>query len=132
MKTHKNEDTLLELALGLLDVDSEKRVRTHLQKCPACLEEYSEIERSFRLIKEVTPKVSASISTLPSLRYIPYSWLRVAAILAVGFGLGFITSESFRSPIVTTVRQQIDPKPPRLPEVRFVVCDGIDLSQNSL
>jgi hypothetical protein len=129
MITHENEDTLLELALGLLDADSEKRVRAHMQTCAACLDMFNKIIDSFRLIKDVEPTISTRISTLPSLRRNRYSWLRVAAMLAVGFGLGFVASESLRSPSITTVRQQIIPKPPEMPEVRFVVCDDIDLAQ---
>jgi predicted anti-sigma-YlaC factor YlaD len=128
MMTHESEDTLLELALGLMNAASENRVRTHLQECPACRVLFNDVERTLSHIKNVTPDVSAGIPPLPSLMHNRYSWLRVAAMLAVGFGLGFVTSESLRSPPITIVRQQIVPKPPELPEVGFVACDEVDLT----
>ena len=58
MTTHENEDRLLELALGLLDDRSEKRVRLHLQHCAACRELYDDVERTLRHLKNVSPVVN--------------------------------------------------------------------------
>lgn len=148
MTRHENEDTLLELALGLLNAADENRVRRHLQECSECRQCLADVERSLQLIKEAGPEVSADIPVLPP-RVLPlpllpqrvlptpslptlatgrYAWLRVAAMLAVGFGLGILVSESSRPPSVTVVRQQIVPKAPDLPAVEFVACDGDDLS----
>lgn len=127
MTTHASEDTLLELALGLLNAESEREVRTHLQGCPACIVLLSDVERTLRQIKNVTPKATAGIPPLQTCKQNRSSWFRVAAMLAVGFGLGFVASESLRSPLITTVRQQVVPQPQALPEAGFVACDEGDL-----
>lgn len=87
-----------------------------------------EVDRTLRRIKDVTPEVTADIPVPPSLRRIRYQWLRVAAMLAVGFGLGFLASESLRSPSITVVQQQLVSRSPEWPAGGFVACDEIDLS----
>jgi len=128
MIQHVSEDTLIELTLGLLTAQSESSVRDHLEECPMCRDLSEDVERTLHHIKDVTPKVNADIPVLPSLRHDRYTWLRVAAMLAVGFGMGFLASESLRSPSITVVRQQIISRAPELPAAGFVTCEGVDLS----
>ena len=128
MTRHVSEDTMLKLALGLLAVRSDRRVRNHLKACPECRGLMEDVDRTLEQLKDVTPEVSADIPVLPSLRHGRYKWLRVAAVLAVGFGLGFVASESLRPPSINVVGQQLDPRPPELPTFGFVTCDEVDLS----
>jgi anti-sigma factor RsiW len=128
MTRHVSEDTVLKLALGLLDPRAEGRVRHHLEGCTKCSGLLEEVDRTMRLLKDVTPEIKADLPVLPSLRQSRYKWLRVAAMLAVGFGLGFLASESLHSPAMTVIRQQLVPRPPEHPGAGFVVCDEIDLS----
>ena len=130
MTQHVSEDTLLELALGLLDTLAESRVRHHLQGCPLCLGLSEDVEKTLHHIKDVAPKVNADIPPLPLFRLNRYKWLRVAAMLAIGFGMGVLASESFRSPSIQIVQQQIISKPPELPAAEFVACEGVDLPAN--
>jgi hypothetical protein len=127
MTRHVGEDTLLKLALGLLSASSEKRVRNHLKGCPECQGLMEDVDRTLGQIKDVTPGVTAGVPALPSLGNGRYKWLRIAAMLAVGFGLGFFTAESLRSPSIDVIPQQIVPMPPKVPVAEFVPCDGIDL-----
>jgi hypothetical protein len=55
-------------------------------------------------------------------------WMRAAAILFVGFLLGFIASEARRTPPVTVVQQQILPRSPELQRAEFISCEEVDLS----
>jgi len=128
MTRHVGEDTLLKLALGLLDAQADRRVRRHLEGCDTCRDLLDDMDRTLRHIKDVTPEVTADIPPLPSLGHDSYRWLRIAAMIAVGFGLGFLTSESLRSPTMNVVRQQMVPRPPEWPAVGFVACSEIDLS----
>lgn len=130
MTRHVGEDTLLELALGLLDAQSESGVRDHLEGCPMCRRLLEDVEQTVRHLKDVTLDLAADLPILPSHRHDRYTWLRVAAMLIVAFGLGFLASESLRSPTVNVVRQQIVPKPPELPTAGFVTCDEVDLARS--
>ena len=128
MIRHVNQDTVLKLALGLLEPPAEERVMDHLRRCTRCLGLREEAERTIRLIQDITPDVTARLPLHPSRRPIRDSWLRVAAMLALGFALGFLASESLRSPAVTVVRQQIVPAPPVTAADGFVACDVVDVS----
>ena len=128
MTRHVSEDAMLKLTLGLLNARSDSRVRNHLKKCPECRGLMEDVDRTLEQLKDVTPEVTADPPVLPSLRRGRSIWLRAAAILAVGFALGFLASESLRPPSFNVVRQQIDPRPRALPTVGFVVCDEVDLS----
>jgi hypothetical protein len=130
MTRHISEDTLLELALGLSDARSERSVRKHLEECLKCRALLKDVEQTVNRIKDVTPVVAADLPVLPSLRHGRHAWLRVAAMLAIGFGLGFLASESLHSPSVVVVRQQLVSKPPELSTTGFVACDEVDLSRN--
>ena len=128
MTRHVSDDTLLKLALGLLDAQPEERARHHLEECARCRGLMQGVDRTLQHIKDVTPEVPADIPLLPSLGHNRFQWLRVAAMLAVGFGLGFFASESLRSPSVNVVRQEMVPSPPEWQPAGFVACDEIDLS----
>jgi anti-sigma factor RsiW len=128
VKQHINENTLIEVALGLLDAQADSRVRDHLEGCPMCRGLFESIKRTLHEIKELAPKVTADIPEVPSVRPDSFRWLRVAAMLVIGFGLGFLASESLQSPSIDVVRQQIISTPPELPAAGFVPCEGVDLT----
>ena len=128
MTRHVSEDGLTKLALGLLSIQADQRVRRHLEGCSPCRVLLGDIERTLRQMQDVSPQVSADIPVLPFAKHSRYRWLRVAAMLAVGFGLGFLASESLRSPSPSVVRQQFVPRPPAQPAAGFVFCDEIDLT----
>jgi hypothetical protein len=127
MTRHVGRDTVLKLALGLLEPGGEQRARDHLRECPKCLALKEEAERTLEVIADVTPGVDARLPSLSSVRPVRTGWLRVAAMLAVGFALGVLASDSLRSPAVTVVHQQIVPAPPVSAADGFVACDAIDI-----
>lgn len=128
MTRHVGEDALLKLVLGQLDAQAERRVRRHIDTCRRCRGILEEVERTVSLIKDVRPGVTADVPPLPGVRHDRFGWLRVAAVLVVGFSLGILASESLRSPSVLVVRQQMVPAIPALPEGGFVICDELDLT----
>jgi hypothetical protein len=87
-----------------------------------------EAERSIGLIEGLTPLLTANLPTLPFRRPDRYRWLRMAAMLALGFALGVLASESLRSPAMTIVPQQITLTSPARTANGFVACDVIDVS----
>jgi len=131
MTMHEDEDRLLEMALGLLDGDSEERVRMHLQHCASCREIYRDLERTMHHLTNVSPVVSQKLPELPGIPHRRFAWIRAAAMLAIGFGLGVVAAESLETPSIITVQQQIMPKSPELPKGGYVICDRVDILQSS-
>jgi anti-sigma factor RsiW len=157
MMRHPSQDTLLKLALGVLDPAQERRVRVHLQDCHTCRDTLEEIGASIRLIGELEPNVRANLPALPEIPPLqapppegpagnlvksragslpprfsdPFYWIRLAAMVAAGFGLGLLASENLRPPAVTVVPQQFVPRPPATGERGFVVCEGNDILSHS-
>jgi hypothetical protein len=130
MTRHISRDTALKTALGMLSPQAEQKVRDHATECETCTGLIEDAERTIRVIENVYPNATAPLPPLPSRQVSRYNWLRLAAILLVGFGLGFLASESLRSPNLTVVRQQFVPAPPESAVADFVSCDAIDVSRS--
>ncbi len=127
MTRHVNEDTMLKSALGLLGPQVDRNVRDHLEGCPTCRALQEDVDRTLRDFRDVAPHITAKIPGLPSLKGNRHLWIRIAAMLAIGFGLGYATSESLRPQSITVVRQHLIPTPPKWPADGFVACDDKDL-----
>jgi len=128
MKEHVDQDTLLKLALDTLEPVTKQKVQDHLDGCGRCRTLFGEIEETMRAIGGVRLHVPVEIPPLPTARPRSMFWMRAAAILFVGFLLGFIASESLRSPPVEVVQQQIVPRSPEVPRAAFISCEEVDLS----
>ncbi|MGB5872859.1 MAG: hypothetical protein WBH56_04000 [Bacteroidota bacterium] len=128
MKRHISQDTLLKLALDTLEAPAKGRVQTHLDGCSRCRKQLGEIQLAMRTIEGVRVDVPLEAPPLPMARPRSMFWMRAAAILFVGFLLGFIASESLRSPNVTVVQQQIIPTSPEVAKAAFISCEEVDIS----
>ncbi len=127
MTRHVSEETLLKMTLGLLDPKSELRVRHHLERCAACRDLRGEADRTVSLLQSVTPDLPAELPVPIVFRQTRQTWLRIAAMLLIGFGLGYLASESLRPSEIIVVPQQLLPRPPATRASGFVECEIIDL-----
>ncbi|MGB6122404.1 MAG: hypothetical protein WBG80_10875, partial [Bacteroidota bacterium] len=114
MKRHISQDTLLKFALDTLQAPAKVKVQTHLDGCSLCRKQLGEIQLAMRTIEGVRVDLPLEVPPLPMARPRLMFWMRAAAILFVGFLLGFVASESLRSPNVTVVQQQIIPTSPEV------------------
>jgi hypothetical protein len=90
---HPNENLLLAAALEMLPPEAEDKLRAHLADCSDCAERYQSVSREVALIGGIEPTVATMLYPLPRPRRpSAVSWLRVAALLAVGFLAGFVSS----------------------------------------
>ena len=128
MTQHVNEDTLIRLALRLLDPAEESSVRRHLGECAECQALLVDVEGTLDRIRQVAPDIEADLPPLPITGSHRYRWVRVAAMLVIAFGMGLLASEAVDSPRPDVVRQQIIPRTPDRAPAEFVVCEEIDLS----
>ncbi len=123
MRKHVGNDELLRYQLDLLEKRKVQSIRTHLDECKRCASLLVTVEDDLRIIKGFDPAVEVVVPPLPVAR--PgriRSFLRIAAILALGFLLGALTSESLRSPSVDVVPQHFVGRPPAMTVGQFTVC----------
>lgn len=130
MKRHIGQDTLLKFALETLEAPAKTRVQTHLEGCSRCRKELGEIQGTMQTIEGVEVELPLEIPPLPAARPRSMFWMRAAAILLVGFLLGFAASESRRSPTVAVVQQQILTRSPEVQPAEFINCEEVDLTVN--
>jgi anti-sigma factor RsiW len=130
MKRHASQDTLLKFALDTLEPPAKTRVQAHLDGCSRCQKELADVQETMRTIECVNVEMPVEIPPLPTARPRSTFWMRAAAILFVGFLLGFVAAESRRSPTVAVVQQQILPRSPEIQTAEFISCEEVDLSVN--
>ena len=129
MKTHPSQDSLLKHALGTLEGDEGRRVSRHLGVCAACRRKVAQLEGEIAVLAGVRPELEIAPPPLPrKAAPVVTSWLRVAAMLAVGFLMGLFAGRLLQERPVEVVQQYLVPQPPSLPADMPVSCEPIDLA----
>jgi hypothetical protein len=153
MNTHCTEDELLQFALGVLNGQAESRIRTHVVSCAQCATRLNVIKETLSALKECDPQISVDIPVLsvargpmgapeagnghPLGKHINSSdpreftrlgiWIRFAAVLCVGIGIGYASFGLFHPPQPTVFRQLVVPRASDHNPDGFAVCsvDGL-------
>jgi len=127
---HYDEDILLKLGLELLTKEEEKNIREHLSECEQCRETFSIIKGDINLIESFEPDVEPEIIPLPEKENNKTRQLfKVAAILVVGFFVGFLTSDLSNPEKVIVVKQSIIKRTVMDSTGSFKTCEQVDLGQ---
>ncbi len=125
---HYNEDLLMKYALDLLDDNEESTIREHLTMCDQCRKQHESIKSHVELIGSIEPDIKPEIIPLPKKKLkIMEQWIRVAAILIIGFFIGYLTA-NFAHPVkVHVVKQNLITKTILYPSESFRTCEKVDL-----
>jgi hypothetical protein len=127
--THPDGDTLLKYILQTLDEWEIVTVRQHLSSCEQCEEEARKIEGQVRRLSSLDIPVEIAAPPLLYRRsrgLVPM--LIVAAVLAVGFLLGYAAAE-FSNPVSTIpVQQRLIPSQISVPSSGNVPAQEVDIS----
>ena len=124
---HFDRDTLYKYALELLNDSDSKFVDKHLLECERCKEKYHEVKNEFDLISSYNPELKVEIPQLPKKNDIGIVWLRRAAVLFIGFLLGYSTYSLMQSEKVEIVGQSFIPQISYLDSTEFVKCPNVDI-----
>ena len=125
---HYDEDILLKLGLELLTKEEEKNIREHLSECEQCRDTFSIIKGDINLIGSFEPDVEPKIIPLPvKKKNITRRLLKVAAILVVGFFVGFLSSDLSNPEKVIVVKQSIIKRTILESTGNFKTCELVDL-----
>lgn len=105
---HYDDDTLLKASLKILDSGEYRKVLKHLESCEECRAKYSAIAEDNKVIASYEPDGKPlTASRLPERRTFKLRILNAAAILMIGFGLGYVTGFANKPPPVNVSQQKL-------------------------
>lgn len=131
MKKHISEDTLLKFQLELLEGPDERRVREHLSGCEKCSRRLEDLQKQTDIIKSFELDIGETVYPLPRGRRVTFMpLLKAAAVLAIGFLAGYLTSELTRPHPVDVVGQTLIPKAQVTSISRYTPCEPTDLQMS--
>jgi len=125
---HFNEDLLMKYTLELLDDNEKSTIREHITTCVQCRKRYESIKSDIELIGSIETGVKPEIIPFPRKRLkIARQWIKAAAVLIIGFFIGYLTA-NFAHPVkVHVVKQNLIPKTILYPSESFRTCEKVDL-----
>lgn len=124
---HFDKDTLYKYALDLLDDSDSKFIREHLKECELCEQKYNEIKDELDVISSYNPELKIDIPQLPKQGNSGRIWLKRAAVLFIGFLLGYSTSTLMQPDKVEIVGQSFIPRVSYLDSTQFIECQNVDI-----
>lgn len=124
---HFNEETIIKYSLEILDDDESKKVREHLNECEVCLATLKSIAKQNKLITGYNPQIESIFIPVSKLKSNNLTWLKRAAIIIVGFVLGYAVSIIFQPEKVVVVEQFSISKSPYNYSTTFSICPSVDI-----
>jgi hypothetical protein len=124
---HFDEDTILKFSLEILDDEEAQKVRNHLSECEICTAVFDDLENQNKLIASYNPKLKNLYVPISKKQNTYSVWFKRAAILLIGFLLGYYTSTILQPEQITVVEQNLVSKSPQNTSTNFTVCPFIDI-----
>jgi hypothetical protein len=125
---HPDEDILLKNHLYLLDEDDRRALASHLDSCASCQERSRTVGREIEMIGSVDPELLVPEIELPARER--ERWpvgIRVAAILLIGFFVGYGYSRFFAPSEYQVVPSYHSPSVPSQTIEEFSICESVNL-----
>jgi hypothetical protein len=126
--THPDADTLLRFVLQTLDDSDSSSVAEHMSACEECKElqqkllgEVERLERiDFDINVPVPPRLPRRSRLIPEVS-------RWAAVLAIGFLLGYLTAQLLDPVHPVPVQQRLIPTQAKVPSSGYISCQAVDV-----
>jgi hypothetical protein len=126
--THPNTDTLLKFVLQTLEEPDEPIVREHLAACDQCRELQQNMQREVQRLGRINLPIEIPVAPrLPRRLRVPMAVLRLAAVLAVGFLMGYATAQLSQPVSSVPVQQRLIPARVAEPSSGYIPCQAVDL-----
>jgi predicted anti-sigma-YlaC factor YlaD len=126
--THPNADTLLEFVLQTLEESDNSIVREHLSTCEQCRELQQMLEGEVKRLESIDMHFDVpSPPRLPRRSRLLMTVSRLAAVLAVGFLLGYVTAQLFDPVRPIPVQQRLIPTQVEVSSSGYIPCQAVDL-----
>ena len=126
---HPDHDTLLKSVLRLLDEQEEEALQDHISQCENCQERIGKIKKDIEIIGSLEPDTGIIDIPLPGPHrnaYIPI--LKAAALILIGFAIGYGTSILSHGGSVNVIPQQLQTTAPTGTGIQYSSCEPIDLN----
>lgn len=126
---HIDEDLLMKMALEILDEGEEAALQEHLVACSDCRLRLERIKQDMETIASLEPRVERPVIPLPKARglRIPV-WLRAAALLFVGFVIGYGASLFSEDRVVCIVPYRVQASLPLGEYPSFTYSESVDMT----
>ena len=125
---HPDEDQLLNFGLHLLNVTESKELENHLLICKNCQDRLQKINSDIEVISGVELKIERSSFTMPKVKAYPFkSIMKMAAVLVIGFMVGYTTSFYLRPPQVNVIPHRLNVKSEPASIDRFTPCESTEI-----
>jgi len=125
---HSTEDQLIGYALQTLSEEELVKVRAHLSECPTCAERLDRVKSEMDLLGSLSVETPVVEIPLPKRSRSPFpALLRAAALLLIGYAIGYGTSFYTRSDCVNVVPFQAQVGVPSA-GATFATCEPVDLN----
>ena len=124
---HFDDDTILKFVLELLDDEESVNITEHLTKCEICTAKLRNLEKQNKLIASYNPTMQEREIQKRENKINCSVWLKRAAVLLLGFLLGYSTSIIFQQNQVVISGQQFITKSPTVGISNFTQCPNVDI-----
>jgi len=126
--THPDSDTLLKYVLRTLEETDESIVHDHLLTCEQCRALQQNLQGEVRRLGEVNLHIEMPAPPrLPRKLRVPNAVTRLAAALAVGFLMGYVTAQISDRTISVPVQQRLIPARMVVPSSGYIPSQAVDL-----
>ena len=108
---HISEDKLLEFALETCEKSERSAIEDHLEVCAGCRESLERVRSDIELIGSIRPDTGFIAQPIPERKSILPGIMRIAAVIALGFVLGYGSSSLTKTePVcVSTFYERLSP-----------------------
>ena len=125
---HIDDDNLLKQALQLTDEEEEKRLNDHILQCEKCHTRFDQIKHQIDIIGSVEPEIDIPVYPLPRAKRMSFStWMRAAALLLLGFMMGYSVSQLSEPTDVNVIPQRLKIVSQSVSIAEFTSCEPVDL-----
>ena len=126
--THPDTDTLLKSVLETLGESDEQIVRAHLSTCEQCRALQQNLQGDINRLGRVNLHIEMPAPPrLPRRWRVPMAVSRLAAALAVGFLMGYVTAQLSEPVSSVPVQQRLIPVEVAVPASGYIPCQPVDL-----
>jgi len=124
---HPDKDKILSHSLNILEGNEAHEVEDHLSKCDECRTSYNTMINENKIIAGIEPDVDYPAISFPRKQSkFADVFFKVAALLMIGFLLGYSTSRLSLQPCVNIIPHQEKSRIPQLSDSDYLHCEALD------